>query len=67
MDGDWTKVERYESSYGTVTKADTGDWIARVNVVRNGVRQLGRLPELFMCAEVAMGEVERRWKGENGK
>lgn len=64
---EWSKVEWYTSKYGTVTRTDGGEWVARVKVVVNGVEKEGRIAETFVSAEVAMGAVVRTWERYQAK
>ncbi len=58
---EWQTI--YWSTKGEVMHEHDG-WVGRVNLP-NGKK--GRLKEAFVSAEVAKGEVERRWVVERNK
>ena len=58
---EWSHVEWYDSTYGTVTRTDGGEWVARVKLP-NG--KLGRVKETFVSLQAAMAAVVRVWEKE---
>lgn len=64
---EWSHVEWYSSKYGTVTRTDGSEWVARVNIKQNGQEKQGRIAETFVSAEVAMGAVVRTWEKYNNE
>jgi hypothetical protein len=56
---EWSHSEQYTSSYGTVSRVDGEEWIARV-VMPNGT--MGRLRDSFPSVEAAKATIVRVWE-----
>lgn len=62
----WDHYERYTSVFGSVSKEEGGEWIARVSLKNRKDHQQARLKETFISASAAMSAVVRTWQRENG-